>query len=228
MDEAIVMSRVQQASVDARMKKKHGDNLLSLGHRAEKWLLELGVTGSYIVERLMMDAASSETTYYAWCLQAMLEFEALGRKASPYQPWDTVGVEMDGDGRADVIVPGADRTSGGILDMLQVGAPSMEQIYAVDSTTDDVLLQSLVGHPEDAKTLMSAALGVATEDAALWRVPLRSGYGQLFHDGPVDLPDCPARSQLEDAMEDIRYKLARVQQTTFEAVHALSKQGLHL
>jgi hypothetical protein len=80
IDEAAIVQRVQGASVEA-LGQQHGENLAPLGVRAEEWLLQSGVAGQNIVERLKLDAAASETTYYAWCFQAKKEMEELDSKA---------------------------------------------------------------------------------------------------------------------------------------------------
>jgi hypothetical protein len=78
-DEAMVLQRAQRPSAEAKMIERHGENLAALGHQAEQRLLQSGRIGTSIVERLMQDAAASETKYYAWCLQAKLELEASGK-----------------------------------------------------------------------------------------------------------------------------------------------------
>jgi hypothetical protein len=74
-DEATVLKRAQMPSVETEMTERHGQNLKTLGDRAEQWLLQSGDIGTSIVKRLRLDAGKNETLYYAWCLQAKSEFE---------------------------------------------------------------------------------------------------------------------------------------------------------
>merc|ERR1711920_532147 len=75
-----ILQRTQEASVEA-LGSHHGENLVPLGHQAEQWLKQYGATGHSIVERLRLDAAGCDTTYYAWCIQAKREIEAWRLKA---------------------------------------------------------------------------------------------------------------------------------------------------